>query len=139
MKDPSDAMQAAVYAKMIAAAAVTALVGARIYDKVPGEPGYPYCRIGEDQAVGDSNSCADGWEFFATVHSFSRHAISPRPEAKQVNNAVVGALADDSALPAPAGFAVTLSEMVQSRTFMEDDGVTAHGVVTIRYLIADAA
>jgi len=142
MKDPSAAISEAVYQKLIAAAGVTALVGsspARIWDKVPEGSGYPYIRVGDDQAVGDSNSCFDAWEFYVTIHIFSRHAQYPRLEAKDIANAVGQAIGDHASLIAPAGFIVTEVELVQSRPLTEDDGVTAHQVMTFRYQVADGA
>lgn len=142
MKDPSAAISEAVYQKLINAAGVTALVGsspARIWDKVPADTGYPYIRVGDDQAVGDSNQCWDGWEFYVTIHIFSRQPQYPRLEVKDIANAVGIAIGDNASLVAPAGFIVTEVELQQSRSFMEDDGITAHGVMTFRYLVADGA
>jgi hypothetical protein len=141
MKDPSHAMQAAVYTKLAADTGVRALIGnpVRLYDKVPNEPAYPYVRLGEDQAVGDSNQCWDGWDFYVTLHIFSRHEQTPRPEAKSIANAIGVALGDNASLIAPAGFHVSEVELEQSRVYFEQDGVTAHGVMTFRFGIDDGA
>ena len=140
MKDPSYAIQGAIYAALAGSAGVQAVLGnpVRVYDKVVPAPAYPYARIGDDQAVGDSNSCADGWEVYVTVHVFANDAQAPRPQVKLVCNAIGQALGNFASLPAPTGFQVTDVELVQSRTFMEDDGLTAHGVMSFRYLVNDA-
>lgn len=140
MKDPSYAMQGAVHAALVNSAAVKALVGdpARIFDKVESDPVYPFVRIGDDQALGRSNACADGWEFFATVHIFSRDVSAPRPEVKLISNAIGLAIGDDDAPPAPVGFRIDVVELERSETYMEDDGLTAHGVMTFRYLVMEA-
>lgn len=144
MKDPSYAMQGAVHTALTASTAVQAVLGnpPRVYDKVPAaeQLSYPYARIGDDQVVGDSNACGDGWEVYVTIHIFSNHAQTPRPQVKQVSNAIGLALGDFSALIAPAGFEVVEVSLEQSRTFFDDkDGLTCHGVMTFRYLVNDAA
>lgn len=143
MKDPSAAMQKAIYAKLVASSAIAAALGgtAKAYDKSPNQdPAQwpePLLRIGDDQAVGDSNGCADGWEFYSTIHTYSRDAQRPRMVAKELMNHVAIAVGNDAQLPAPLGFVVVEVDLVQSRTFMEADGITAHGVQTFRYLVAD--
>lgn len=141
MKDPSAAMQTAIHAKLVGSSDLaTAMGGAvRAYDKPPADPTYPYIRIGDDQPVGDSNGCADAWEFYATLHIFGRHATAPRPEVKAISNAALAAICTFGSLPAPAGFTVVDAELQQARTYFEADGVTVHGVITVRYLVNDNA
>lgn len=141
MKDPGAAMQAAIHAKLVASAAIATAMGgtARAYDKQPDPRPDPFIRVGDDQVLGDSNSCADGWEVLATIHTFSADAIRPRMVVKELMNNVAAAIGDDDSPPTPTGFAVHAIELVQSRTYYEGDGLTAHGVQTFRYLVADAA
>lgn len=139
MKDPSAAISEAVFQKLINTAGVTALVGTRIWDKVPASSAYPYIRIGDDQAVGDSNGCFDAWEVYVSIQIFSRHEQIPRLEAKDIANAVGLALGDNASLIAPSGFVVSEVDLVQSRPIIEDDGVTARQVMTFKYLVADGA
>ena len=89
--------------------------------------------------MGDSNSCHDGWEVYVTVHIFSRDPVAPRPEVKLIANAAGQALGDNAALIAPVGFVVTEVELEQSRSYMEEDGLTAHGVMTFKYLVDEGA
>lgn len=142
MKDPSYAIQRAVFAALAASAGVKALLGdpARVHDKPPAQDDleYPYARIGDDQVLGDSNGCGDGWEVYVTVHIYGRDPQAPRPEVKAISNAVTEALGDNDELIAPAGFKITEVTLVQARTFMEDDGLTAHGVVVMLYLVDEA-
>lgn len=141
VKDPSYAIQAAVYTALAASTGVKALLGdpVRVFDKVEANPTYPYARIGDDQVVGDSNSCHDGWEVYVTVHVFGRDATAPRPQVKQIGNAIALAIGDNNALIAPAGFLVTEVELEQSRTYMEEDGLTAHAVLVFKFLVDDGA
>lgn len=127
-------------AKLVTPMATASLAGGavEIYDKKPDPLTYPSIRVGDDQAVGDSNACADGWEFFATLHIFSRHPTDPRPEVKHIADIAAQALGNNASLPAPTGFDVLEVELQQSRSFMEGDGVTAHGVLTLRYVVDEA-
>lgn len=134
-------MQKAVYAKLAGATALTNKLGAgnRILDKTPATPAYPYIRIGED-TVGDlSNSCADGWEVVCTLHIFSRDQARPRMDVKEISDLALAAIGTFASMPSPAGFVVKEVELVQARTFMEPDGLTAHGVLAVGYLVREAA
>lgn len=143
MKDPSAAMQAAIHARLVASGAIATAMGgtARAYDKAPDrDPANwpePFVRIGDDQVVGDSNGCADGWEFFATIHTYSRDTRRPRMVVKELMNHIADAVGNEGNLPDAAGFVVHTVDLEQSRTFFEADGLTVHGVQTFRYLIAD--
>jgi len=141
MKDPSAAMQTAIYSKLMAHAGLATAMGGtvRVYDKVPAGPAYPYIRIGDDQAVdgGRSNSCADGWDFTATLHIFSRDPNAPRMEAKRISNQVLQAIGDLTAPPAPTGFVVKELELNQTRAYFETDGLTAHGICSLTYLVRE--
>lgn len=139
MKDPSAAISEAVFLKVQAAAAIKAVIGdpVRLYDKVVDDPTYPFGRLGDDEINGDSNSCWDGWEAYVTIHLFSRHPATPRLQVKDLATLFTQALGDNASLIAPVGFHVSEVELVQSRTFMEADGVTAHGVIVFRYGVDD--
>ncbi len=54
-------------------------------------------------------------------------------------NAIALALGDFASLISPTGFKVADVQLTSSRAFLEADGATAHGVITFRYLVADAA
>jgi hypothetical protein len=139
MNDPSAALQTAHVAALKASAALKALIGdpVRVRDKVEDTIAYPYMRVGDDQVIGDSNGCADAWEVFSTFHIFANDPRA-RMTVKEIGGAVLGAVCDPDAPITPAGFRATLSELRDFRTFFEADGVTAHGVLTVRHLI-DAA
>lgn len=139
MSDPSYAMQQAIAAALKASSPLATAMGgtARIYDKVPEAPDYPFVRIGEDQSLDDANGCDDGWEFFTTVHIFAREIVGlgARPLAKRVGAALVTAL---KGVSSATGFVIIEVNLEQTRYFVEEDGVTAHGVVVVRYLIDPA-
>jgi hypothetical protein len=141
MKDPTSAVTEAVFAKLAASAAVQAVLGnpIRVYDKVVDNPSYPFGRIGDGQAVGDSVQCFDGWDSYFTLHIFSRHEQYPKLEASDIATVCCQAIGNNDDLPAPSGFKIKEAILEDSRTFFDDDGVTGHTVVTIQYLVDDGA
>ncbi len=141
MKDPSAPMQAAIFSKLTTRPALATAMGgtARVYDKVPAGVEYPYIRIGDDQAVdgGRSNGCADGWDFITTLHIFSQDAKAPRMDVKRITNEALQAIGTFASPPTPAGFVVKEIEFGQSRVWFEADGLTAHGIATVTYLLRE--
>ncbi len=139
--DPSYAMQAAIASALNSSSALATAMGgtARIFDSVSQGAVYPYVRIGEDQTIGASHGCGDSYEFIATAHIFARQieSLGARPLAKRIGGAVVGALTSDDL--EPSGFIVSDFELVSTRYYFEDDGLTAHGVVSVRYLVDPAS
>lgn len=134
MNDPSHSLQKGVYAALTASAALaTAMGGAvRVYDKVDPAAQYPFIRIGDDEVLGADTSCFPVWECFVTLHIFSQ-AAAPRPEVKSIADPMRAALVDTIALD---DFQVDAAEFQSFRSFFETDGETAHGVMTIRYLVS---
>jgi len=110
-----------------------AIAGGRVYDTVPEAPTYPYVTIGEEQIVGDGNSCGDGWEVFADVHVWSR--APGFPEAKGIAASVVERV---TAITAVAGFAVIDAELQDTRALRDPDGLTSHIVCSFRFIIDQA-
>lgn len=141
MRDPSAEMQKAIFAKLTGSSALTTRLGAgnRIVDKAPATQVYPYIRVGDDSVADLSNSCADGWDVTCTLHIFSRHAERPRMEAKEISDLALQAIGVFATPPTPTGFVVKDLELVQARTFMEADGLTAHAVLAVSYLVRQAA
>lgn len=139
MSDPAYAMQQAIVTALKASSPLATAMGgtATIYDQVAADPVYPFIRVGEDQSLDDSNGCSDGWEFLATFHIFARQieGLGARPLAKRIGAALVTAA---KGVGAATGFVIADQNLESTRYYMEDDGITAHGVVVIRYLI-DAA
>ncbi len=140
MRDPSAAMQEAIYAKLAAASALTTALGgvSHIVDKVPAVRPDPMVRIGEDQSVGDSNQAVDVWEYYATFHIFSRDAVRPRMVVKELMDLVAAAIGEDDDAVTPAGYEIQVVELTQQRSYYETDGITVHGILTFRYLVVDA-
>lgn len=136
MTEPTLALQGAIVAALKGAAPVAAVLGDRIYDRVPTAATKPYVRVGEDQVVPDRAECFErSVEIYATLHVWS--GAVGRPEAKLAVGAIVDAL-DGADLDLGADLNLVLIEHDSTRFVDGDDPLTTHGVVVFRALI-DAA
>jgi hypothetical protein len=115
--------------------AAPALCDGRVFDNPPHGAAFPYLTIGDDQVVDDGNSCGEGWQVYADIHVWSRPAAKSKLEMKDLAAAVVTRLL---ALDGVAGFAVTVAALETARSFRDPDGITEHGVVTMRFLLDPA-
>lgn len=105
----------------------------RVFDRVPESDPYPRITVGDEQTADNGNACGDGWEVYADVHVWSR-AVG-KVEAKQIMAQAVPRLLGISSL---TGFTIIAAELDAHRIFTEPDGLTTHGVITIRYVIDPA-
>jgi len=140
--DSQWALQQVIYSTLRADATLKTLTGAdpaRVFDHVPqttweapNASGIfpPYVVVGETEAREWDTKTEDGMEQTLMVHTWSRGRGMKEP--KQIMGAIVDAL-DQVAL------SVTGHDLVQfrfefSETFLEDDGLTRHGVQRFRAL-----
>lgn len=137
MSEPSAAVQAAIYSALSGDSTLSALTGgqARIFDMVPPNQAFPYLTIGEDQSLDEGNTCElDIFEHFATIHVWSRSAIVGRVEAKNIANRAREVLKTLSV----TGFTVNRASCERLDHLRDPDGVTAHSVLTMRFLLTVA-
>jgi len=113
MSSASWALQQAVFATLTASEAVTAAVGARVFDAVPRETAFPYITLGDGGESNWDTATAQGSQHSLAVHVWSR--AGGHQEVKLAAEAVREAL---------DGAALTL------------DG---HTLIDLRYLSADFA
>lgn len=93
MKDAQAPLLAGMVAALKASAAVTAIVGDRIYDRVPtGKPGpvHPYISFGPFESADLGGSCPTGVTVDTQVNGWSRAVGSA--EGKALGAAIVAAL-----------------------------------------------
>lgn len=133
MSDPSEALQRAIYDRLRSDAAVAALVAGRVFDLVPQDnpPAFPYVSFGAFQVLDDSAGCIDGAEVFVTLDVWSRSQGTV--EAKRICAAVASAL-HEADLPLDGEHRLVEITRNSSNVFMDADGLTAHGVITLRAL-----
>lgn len=123
-------IQTAVYGALTAGPAIA---GGRVYDRVPSAPTFPYLTIGSEQIIDDGNACGDGWEVFAEVHFWSQ--AFGYPEVKGLMAEATPRLAGIDSVP---GLTVIAAAVESTRVFRDPDGLTSHGVITVRFVIIPA-
>jgi Protein of unknown function (DUF3168) len=132
MSDPSLPLQAAIVAQLKAGGGIAG-VGDRVFDEPKPTSQFPYIVVGDMQVEGDDSDCADASVVFSQVHVWSR--AKDFIECKTIAAAARDRL---KAVPALAGFIVTVAAFEQARVMRDPDGITRHGVVEHRYLIIHA-
>jgi hypothetical protein len=130
---PGLALQGAINTTLRAATAVTALVGTRIYDRVPQGVAFPFIQLGDVQGIDDGHDCGDAAEeVFLDVHVWSR-AVG-KVEAQTITASVKAALHKHPPALATGWRCVEL--MVRdTRTVTDTDVNTTHVVMNVRALI----
>jgi hypothetical protein len=142
MSDPALPLQDAIEAALRGSSDLKVAMGlttVRLYSvSAPATANYPYIIIGEDQVIDDSTECSDGSEVVTTVHCWSRvteGVSASRRQAKAMAGVVRSAL---KALPSVTGFDLVLAEFEDTRHLTDPDGLTAHAVVSHRFLLDPA-
>lgn len=123
-----DALQKAIYAALMASPAVAS--GA-VYDRVPKNAGFPRVTIGDEQVLDDGDSCGDAWEAYSTLHVWSRPNEGSKSEVKILAAEVAARVATEDL--AVSGFTVVVAAIEEMRFLRDPDGITEHGVVTVRH------
>lgn len=130
----SNELQALMYQRLIGNAAVTAIVGNRVYDNPIGKDVFPYISFGPSDVVEDDADCISGRIETVQIDCWSRYQGGFR-EVKGLADAV------KNALHRYAGTMETntLVEMTVRgiRVFRDPDGLTSHGVVTVQAIVEE--
>lgn len=126
-------MQKVLFDALVADAGVGALVGDRIYDGVPPGATFPYVSMGEAQEVTMDEECIDGEEHIFTLHVFDR-SHGRLSGAKRINDAIKSAL-HDAELSMSDPYALAFIRVNSKRAFLDQDGITAHGVIDVRAMV----
>ena len=128
MTSPSVEFQDAVLAALVADAGVGTLAGDRIYDKAPEGAVFPYITFGPSDYVLEDLDCIDLRIESLQLDIWARNEGRLWP-ARELADAVRKAL--HLANIGLADHALALVRVEQVRVFLDADGVTAHGVVTL--------
>lgn len=123
-----NAFQVGLYAALLACSPLAALVGARVYDRVPQNATFPYVAIGDDTAIDWSGQTHLGEEATITIHAWSRQ--SGRKEVKSIMNAIDDRLHRGSL--ALEGYGLVSLTRDFAETMEDPDGITIHGVQRFR-------
>lgn len=126
--DADLALQKAIFECLTTDIGVSGFVGARIYDAVPGDTGFPYLTLGEAQVEDWSAGEAEGREHWLSMNVYSRSG--GRAEVKAIMGAVHRAL-HDAALTLD-GYALINMRFQSAETRRESDGTTWRGTIRFR-------
>ena len=142
MSDPALALQDAIEASLRGSSALKSAMGlstVRLYTmSAPNNAPFPYIVIGEDQVIDDATECAESSEIITTTHAWARvdsSVSASRVQAKQMAGAIRAAL---KGLAAVTGFDLVLADFETARHLTDQDGLTAHAVITHRFLLDPA-
>lgn len=128
MIDLSLPLQAAIVQALKADTELQALVGDRIYDRVPSPVVAPYITVGDVQIVDDSSACLSLAEYSGQVDCWSEGV--GYPEVKRIGAAVVRVL--DAKLPLDGG-AVVIHRIASLSYGRERDNLTSRAIIRPRY------
>jgi hypothetical protein len=136
MNDPSEALQRAIHAALTGDPSLQLLIGspARVWDRPPANPVFPYITIGDDQVMGQDVQWTEDSLVYATVHGWSRK--SDRGEVKRIGGCVRDILIVPFAIE---GFTILYGKLRDGLTKEEPDGLTFHGIQTFEFRLSPAA
>jgi hypothetical protein len=99
-------------------------VGYDTYDDTPQGANYPYVVIGEATSEAFDSKTFNGFETAVIIHTWSR--FNGREQIKEMMGSVYDLL-HDTYLPV-TGYNTALCLFEFSETFLENDGITRHGI-----------
>lgn len=132
--EPTIPLQVAVQAALRESAALTAIVGVKVYDRVPEGTVAPYVTYSGWQEIEDGSDCADSAEVFFDVQCFSD--IPSRAQVAAMSGAVRAALHR----LAPQATGLGNVEILHNTTqYFREDGLTQRAVVNFKALVDSAS
>ena len=135
---PDAATRRAVVSAIHADAAIVALIGKRVYDSISSRAEYPFVRFVDVQVVEmGAGTNPDGTNEHDASEVFVQLAAETDDNRAVGLAVIVGHLRRILArkLTMPTGFACKVGEFVDSRTFLDNDGLRGQSAVTFRYVI----
>lgn len=134
MTSPSVELQTAVFERLTIFAAVTAIVGQRIYDNVPEAPDFPYISFGASDHYPDDSDCIPCRVETLQIDCWARAQGKKRP-ARELADAVKAAL-HEYEVEFPVNGLVEM-RVTGVQVMGDPDGITAHGIVTLTAIIEE--
>jgi hypothetical protein len=128
-------LQGAVNDRLTSYAPLMALLaGQGVYDHVPqgGDELFPYVVVGEAMVTPDDTDTSLGAQHALNLHAWARHR--GRAEVKAIQDQIYDAL---HRVPLTVGDAVFVDgQFEMAQDFVDEDGLTRHGVQRFRFLLA---
>lgn len=124
---PSWELQKAIFSRLNTDTALTTTLSCSVYDNVPANmdsSGFPYVVIGEVTEGPNDTMGRTGRDLSVTIHIWSRYV--GMKETKEIQNRVDELL--DRWAPTVTGWNATQMQQELFETFMDQDGITRHGV-----------
>lgn len=133
MASASRELQKVILDALVADAGLGALIGNRIYDRMPTDGEYPCITFGPADEIPDDADCISGEEHSVQLDVWSRDQGRLGP-CKDITAAAKAAL-HDAALTMPTPYALCFIRVASTRVFIDRDGITAHGVVSVQAMV----
>lgn len=122
-------LQRAIFNRLVEDYGVGALVADRIYDNRPEDSAMPCITFGPTQRIMEDMDCIEGERHYIQIDVWDR-SQGRKVNAERICDAVKAALHDASlSLIDPHAVGECLVEDI--RVFIDSDGLTAHGVITL--------
>ena len=134
MKSSLGPLQAAIYTRLTTDAAITAKVTGVFDDVTPGQA-YPYVTLGEDTSADGGTKTFDSEEITKTLHAWSRY--DGKKEAQDILSLVLESITREPLLLG-GGFSVHFSQLKMLQVFTDEDGITRHGVMRLRFRVRNS-
>ena len=132
-------LQDVILARLKGSAAVSTIVGDRIFDAVPTDAVPPYVSLGPTDFRLDDADCAPGREETVQIDCWSQDNARLWP-CKALVDAVVRALVNEGndADEISDGFVLEF-RLELARVFLDADAKTAHGVVQVTAIVEETS
>lgn len=131
----SVALQKLIFARLISAGPVVALIGQRVYDAPVNPVNWPYVTFGPSDYLPDDYDCIDGRIEVQQLDVWSK-ALDGKAECKRICDAIKAALHDFMAEP-EVGALVSL-RVILVRVMDDPEPGIFHGIVTVEANIEEA-
>lgn len=112
-------------------------LGVSVYDHVPDadNAAFPYVNIGDDEVGEYDTDDSLGYDAVLTLHTWSRER--GRSETKRIQDELYRVLHRSSL--AVGGAKTVTVDFQSSESFLDEDGLTRHGVSRFRVLLSEEA
>lgn len=135
MASANDELQAAIFAHLEADQTIQALVGGRIFDRVPADAQLPYVQFSKCNGNREHMSCVKSWTLFPDIDVWSSDVGFS--EANRIMAAVAESL--DGAPLVLETMRLVLIVEYKTDVFRDADGLTSHGIVTFKAIVEKRA
>ncbi len=135
MASANDELQAAIFTHLRGDQEIQALVGDRIFDRVTADAILPYIQFSKCSGNREHMSCVKSWTLFPDIDVWSSDVGFG--EAQRIMSAVAESL--DGAPLVLETMRLVLIVEYKTDVFRDADGLTSHGIVTLKAVVEKRA